>query len=59
VADSLADYAVNNDIDVIVMAGHGRAGVSRWMMGSVAENMVRSSCVPVLMVRAPGCEPKG
>ena len=59
VADSLADYAVNNDIDLIVMASHGRSGVSRWIMGSVAEKMVRSACVPVLMVRAPGYEPKG
>ena len=58
VAESLVDYAENNDIDLIVMASHGRSGVSRWVMGSVAEKMVRSSCVPVLMVRAPGCEPK-
>ena len=58
VADSLADYAVNNDIDLIVIASHGRSGVSRWVMGSVAEKMVRSSCVPVLMVRAPGSGPK-
>ena len=59
VADSLADYAVNHEVDLIVMASHGRSGVSRWVMGSVAEKMVRSACVPVLMVRAPGCEPKG
>ena len=57
-ADSLADYAVNTDVDLIVIASHGRSGVSRWVMGSVAEKMVRSSSVPVLMVRAPGCEPK-
>ncbi|MBW2443822.1 MAG: universal stress protein [Deltaproteobacteria bacterium] len=59
VADSLADYAVSHDVDLIVMASHGRSGVSRWVMGSVAEKMVRSSCVPVLLVRAPGCEPRG
>ena len=59
VADSLADYAVNHEVDLIVMASHGRSEVSRWVMGSVAEKMVRSSCVPVLLVRAPGCEPKG
>ncbi len=58
VADGLADYAVKHGVDLIVMASHGRSGVSRWIMGSVAEKMVRSSCVPVLMVRAPGCEPK-
>jgi nucleotide-binding universal stress UspA family protein len=58
VADSLADYSVNHEVDLIVMASHGRSGVSRWVMGSVAEKMVRSACVPVLLVRAPGCEPK-
>jgi nucleotide-binding universal stress UspA family protein len=58
VADSLTDYAVSNNIDLIVMASHGRSGVSRWVLGSIAERMVRHSCVPVLMVRAPGCEPK-
>jgi nucleotide-binding universal stress UspA family protein len=58
VADSLTDYAVSNSVDLIVMASHGRSGVSRWVLGSVAERLVRHSCVPVLMVRAPGCEPK-
>ena len=58
VADSLVDYAINNNVDLIVIASHGRSGVSRWVLGSVADRMVRSSCVPVLMVRAPGCEPK-
>ena len=58
VADSLTDYAVSNAVDLIVMASHGRSGISRWVLGSVAERMVRNSCVPVLMVRAPGCEPK-
>ena len=58
VAESLVNYAEKNGIDLIVIASHGRSGVSRWVMGSVAEKLVRSSCVPVLMVRAPGCEPK-
>ncbi len=58
VAESLTEYALSNNVDLIVMASHGRSGVSRWVLGSVAERMVRNSCVPVLMVRAPGCEPK-
>jgi nucleotide-binding universal stress UspA family protein len=57
-AHMLADYAAENEMDLIVIASHGRSGVSRWVMGSVAERIVRTSCVPVLMVRAPGCEPK-
>jgi nucleotide-binding universal stress UspA family protein len=58
VAESLVDYAKNNNVDLIVIASHGRSGVSRWVLGSVADRMVRSSCVPVLMIRAPGCEPR-
>ena len=54
VADSLADYTEKNDIDLILIATHGRSGVSRWVRGSIADKILRSSSVPVLMVRAPG-----
>ena len=57
VADALANWAEKNEVDLIVIASHGRSGVSRWVMGSVAERVLRSACVPVLMVRAPGCAP--
>ncbi len=57
VADALAHWAEKNGVDLIVIASHGRSGVSRWVMGSVAERVLRSACVPVLMVRAPGCFP--
>ena len=50
-------YARDKSIDLIVIATHGRSGVSRWVWGSVADRILRSSCVPVLMVRAPGCVP--
>jgi nucleotide-binding universal stress UspA family protein len=56
-ADSIAEYATKNDIDLIVIATHGRSGISRWVWGSVADRILRSACVPVLMVRAPGCVP--
>jgi nucleotide-binding universal stress UspA family protein len=54
----LSDYASSNAVDLMVMASHGRSGISRWVMGSVAERIVRTACVPVMMIRAPGCEPK-
>jgi nucleotide-binding universal stress UspA family protein len=57
-ADMLADYATQTGVDLIIIASHGRSGVSRWVLGSVADRIVRNSCVPVMMVRAPGCEPK-
>lgn len=54
VADSLADYTEKNDIDLILIATHGRSGVTRWVRGSMADKILRYSNVPVLMVRAPG-----
>jgi nucleotide-binding universal stress UspA family protein len=57
-ADDIVDYADKNGFDLIVMASHGRSGVSRWAFGSVADKVFRSTCVPVLMIRAPGCFPE-
>jgi len=56
-AESIADYVTKNEVDLIVIATHGRSGVSRWVWGSVADRILHSVCVPVLMVRAPGCIP--
>jgi nucleotide-binding universal stress UspA family protein len=56
-AESIAEYATKNDVDLIVIATHGRSGISRWVWGSVADRILRSACVPVLMVRVPGCVP--
>ena len=57
VAETLAIWAEKNDVDLIIIASHGRSGVSRWVMGSVADRILRSVCVPVMMIRAPGCTP--
>ncbi len=57
VAERIAEYATRNQADLMVIATHGRSGVSRWVWGSVADRILRSACVPVLMVRAPGCFP--
>jgi len=56
-ADIIAEYATKGELDLIIIATHGRSGVSRWVWGSVADRILRSACVPVLMVRAPGCAP--
>jgi nucleotide-binding universal stress UspA family protein len=56
-ADVLAEYANKNEADIIVIATHGRSGISKWVWGGVADRILRSSCVPILMVRAPGCVP--
>jgi nucleotide-binding universal stress UspA family protein len=52
VAGTLADFAEMSEVDLIVIATHGRSGVGRWLLGSVAERILHASSVPVLMVRA-------
>lgn len=44
-------YAEEEECDLIVMGTHGRGGIDRLLLGSVAERVVRSSSVPVLTVR--------
>lgn len=50
VAEAIVRFAYANDIDMIVMASHGRSGLGRWLLGSVAEKVVRSADMPVLVV---------
>jgi nucleotide-binding universal stress UspA family protein len=47
----IVDYARDRDCDLVVMGTHGRAGVDRLLLGSVAERIVRQSPVPVLTIR--------
>ncbi len=44
-------YAEDNDVDGIVMGSHGREGIQRLLLGSVAESVMRRSDVPVTVVR--------
>jgi nucleotide-binding universal stress UspA family protein len=44
-------FAEANDVDLIVINSRGRSGLSRWLMGSVADRVVRGATVPVLLVR--------
>jgi len=55
-ADSILDFAAKNGVDLIIMATHGRTGISRWALGSVADKVVRSSVAPVLVVAPAGCQ---
>lgn len=50
--EAILNYADENDVDLIVMATHGRSGLDRYLLGSVTEKVVRLSDVPVLTVRA-------
>lgn len=50
-APTIVDYAERYNQDLIVMPTHGREGISRYLLGSVSEKVVRLSSVPVLTVR--------
>lgn len=53
-AGSIIDFAKENAIDLIALATHGRTGISRWVIGSVADRVLRSSRIPMLVVTPPG-----
>ena len=52
-ADAIAHFVDEHDIDLIVMGTHGRTGVMRLLMGSVAEEVVRKAKCGVLTVKQP------
>ncbi|SDM55103.1 Nucleotide-binding universal stress protein, UspA family [Halogranum gelatinilyticum] len=50
-SQTIVEVAEEGDIDHVVMGSHGRKGVSRILLGSVAEAVIRNSTVPVTVVR--------
>ena len=50
-ANEIVDFADKNDIELIVMGSHGKTGIQRFLIGSVAENVVRHSKKSVLVVK--------
>src|SRR5690606_4165061 len=60
VATTILAVALETDADLIVMATHGRSGIKRAMLGSVAEEVARRSVLaPVLLVRPAGVTEDG
>jgi nucleotide-binding universal stress UspA family protein len=55
-ADEILDYVKKNGVDLIIMTTHGRSGVARWVMGSVADKVVRYAAVPVLIISPQGAK---
>jgi nucleotide-binding universal stress UspA family protein len=56
-ATEIIGLAESEGYDLIVMGTHGRTGLSRLLMGSVAEQVVRKAPCPVLTVKAPAGRP--
>ena len=53
-ASAIVDAAVFNHADLIVMTTHGRSGLGRLVMGSVAESVLRGTTMPILVLRDGG-----
>ncbi len=51
-SSEIIEFAENNNIDLIVMGTLGKSGIEKFLIGSVAEKVVRGSKVPVMVVRA-------
>lgn len=50
-ADAILEYAKQSGCDLIVMGSHGRSGIPRAVLGSIAEQVLRHSTVPVMIIR--------
>jgi nucleotide-binding universal stress UspA family protein len=50
-AEEIIGFAEKNDIDLIIMGTHGRTGIQKFLLGSVAEKVVRHATKSVLVVR--------
>ncbi|MBE9138898.1 universal stress protein [Nodosilinea sp. LEGE 07088] len=50
-SSEIVDYADSHNIDLIVIPSHGRTGLSRFLIGSVSERVVRLAPCPVLVIR--------
>jgi nucleotide-binding universal stress UspA family protein len=53
-ASTVLDLADDTAADAIVLSSHGRSGLTRWVLGSVAQHIVRHAKVPVLVLREGG-----
>jgi nucleotide-binding universal stress UspA family protein len=53
-AEEILDHARAGEVDLIAMSTHGRSGIRRWVVGSVAETVLRHAPVPILLVRLTG-----
>ncbi len=52
VAERILEMTQKHRTDLIIMSTHGRTGVGRWVMGSIADRVLRASPIPVLLIRS-------
>ena len=51
VANAICDYVNEESVDLIVMSTHGRTGLARFFMGSIANQVMQCAHVPVLLIK--------
>ena len=49
-AEAILDFAMDNDVDLIVMSTRGKSGISRWLRGSVVGRVSRTAGIPILTI---------
>jgi nucleotide-binding universal stress UspA family protein len=54
VAVEIIDFAKESGVDLIVMCTHGRSGITRWVLGSIAHKVLTRAETPILLVRSRG-----
>jgi nucleotide-binding universal stress UspA family protein len=54
VAVEIIDFAKESGVDLIVMNTHGRSGITRWVLGSVAHKVLTRAETPILLLRTKG-----
>ncbi len=53
-SDVIINFAKERQVDLIVMATHARSGISHFFIGSVTEDTIRRSTIPILVIPVPG-----
>jgi nucleotide-binding universal stress UspA family protein len=54
VAVEIIDFAKETGVDLIIMCTHGRSGISRWVLGSIALKVLTRAETPILLIRSKG-----
>ena len=57
-AQGLLHFCKENEVDVLALSTHGRGGIARFLVGSVADKLVRGTGIPVLITRRPSAPPE-
>jgi len=52
-ADKIVEYADDKKVSLIAMSTHGRTGLARWVLGSIADKVLHGARIPILLVRSP------